>query len=233
MSKKLKLLVILSSLLLTMCRRYEEGAPLLTLEGLSCRNYTAYFEHGLSSSEGLECYYACPDKTIGPLDFQLDPALLYTEGDMDRLYCGIDLQPTPTPALASTSTSPTAVASPTLVSSPTTEISAAAELTPTAPAPLLTGKVTMCDTGMNLISFRTIEPPPDLTGKSLTAQIADQDSSCYINPTNLSLMTCTIPAGVIFPAHVVVSVDGLIVDDFVYDGLGCAQITTPMPTTTP
>ena len=231
MRKELKLLVVLLCLLLTMCRRYEEGAPLLTLEGLSCRNYTAYFEHGLSSSKGLECYYACPDKTIGPLDFQLDPALLYTEGDMDRLYCGIDFQPTPTAAVASTS--PTAVAPPTLVSSPTTEISVTAELSLTAPSPLLTGKVTMCDTGMNLISFRTIEPPPDLAGKTLTAQIADQDSSCYINPTNPSLMTCTIPSGVMFPAHVVVSVDGLVVNDFVYDGLGCAQLTTPMPTTTP
>jgi hypothetical protein len=231
MRKKLKLFIVFSCLLLTMCRRYEEGAPLLTMEGLSCRNYTAYFEHGLSSSQGLECYYACPDKTIGPLDFQVDPALYYTEGDMDRLYCGIEPQPTPT--LASTSTSPTEVASPTLVSSAPIEISATAEMTLTAPASLLTGRVTMCDTGINLISFRVTEPPPDLTGKTLTAQIADQDSSCYINPTNPSLMTCTIPAGVIFPARVVVSVDGVVVNDFVYDGLGCAQITTPMSTTTP
>jgi hypothetical protein len=231
MRKKLKLFIVFSCLFLTMCRRYQEGPPLLTMDGLSCRNYTAYFEHGLSSSKGLECYYACPDKTIGPLDFQIDPALNYTEGDMDRLYCGIEPQPTPT--AASASPSPTAVVSPTLAISPTLEISASPEITSTASTPLLTGKVTMCDTGTNLISFRITEPPPDLTGKTLTAQIADQDSNCYVNPTNPSVMTCTIPAGVIFPAQVVLRVDGVVVNDFVYDGLGCVQITTPMPTTTP
>ena len=84
-----------------------------------------------------------------------------------------------------------------------------------------------------MISFRVVEPPPDLTGKALTAQIAEQESSCYINPTNPSLMTCTIPGGVIFPARVVVSVDGAVANDFIYDGLGCAEITTPVATTTP
>ena len=231
MRKKIKLFVVFLSLLLTMCRRYEEGVPLLTLEGLSCRNYTAYFEHGLSSSRGLECYYACPDKTIGPLDFQIDPALNYTEGDMDRLYCGINPQPTPT--ASSPTASPTPAEPPTLVMTPTVEISVTPEITLSAPAPLLTGRVTMCDTGINLISFRIIEPPPDLTGKTLTVQIADQDNSCSINPTNPSLMTCTLPPGVTFPAQVVASVDGVVVNDFVYDGLGCTQITTPMPTTTP
>jgi hypothetical protein len=228
---KLKLFVLFFALFLTMCRRYEEGAPLLTIEGLSCRNYTAYFEHGQISSEGLECYYACPDKTVGPLDFQLDPALSYTKGDMDRLYCGLEPQLTPTVPAASIS--PTPIASPTGVLSPTVIISSTPEITGTAPASLLTGKVTMCDTGTNLISFRVAQPAPDLTGKTLTAQIADQDSRCYINPTNLSVMTCTIPAGVVFPARVVVSVDGVLVNDFVYDGLGCTQITTPLPTTTP
>lgn len=231
MRKKLKLFIVFCCFLLTMCRKYDEGAPLLTMAGLSCRNYTAYFEHGLRTSKGLECYYACPDQTIGPLDFPVDPALNYTKGDMDRLYCGIEAQPTPTVSTASAS--PTTVASPTLAPSPTPEVSATPETTLTSAAPLLTGKVTMCDTGASLISFRVIEPPPDLTGKRLTAQIAGQGSSCSINPTNPSLMTCTIPAGVTFPARVVVSVDGAVVNDFTYDGLGCAQISTPMPTTTP
>jgi hypothetical protein len=232
MRKKMKLFVVISCFLLTMCRRYEEGAPLLTLDGLSCRNYTAYFEHGLRSSDGLECYYACPDKTVvGPLDFQDDPARTYTEGDMDRRYCGI--KPEFTPTVASISPSATIVASPTLASSPTIEVSLPTEVTPTASAPLLTGKVTMCDMGTNLISFRLVEPVPNVAGKTLTVQIADQESSCSMNPTNPSLMTCTIPAGVTFPARVVVSVDTVVVNDFMYDGLGCAQLTTPIATTTP
>ena len=232
MRKKLKLFVVFSCLLLTMCRRYEEEAPLLSLDGLSCRNYTAYFEHGLRSSEGLECYYACPNKTvIGPLDFQDDPARTYTEGDMDRRYCGI--KPEFTPTLASTSPSATIVASPTLVASPTIEVSVTTGVTPTASAPLLTGTVTMCDTGTNLISFRLVAPTPNLAGKTLTARIADRDSSCSINPINPSLMTCTIPSGVTFPARIVLSVDTVVVNDFMYSGLGCAELTTPIATTSP
>jgi hypothetical protein len=115
---------------------------------------------------------------------------------------------------------------------PPAEISATEEIPPTGPS-LLTGRVTMCDTGGNLINFRLAELPPDLTGKTLTAQIAEQESTCYINPTNPSLMTCTLPPGVTFPAQVVVTMDGAVVIDFVYDGLECAQITTPIPTTTP
>ena len=91
----------------------------------------------------------------------------------------------------------------------------------------------MCDTGAALISFRMIEPVSDLTGKTLSTQIDAQESTCFINPTNPSLMTCTIPADVTFPASVVVSLDGLVVNDFIFDGIGCAELTTPMPTTTP
>jgi hypothetical protein len=46
-------------------------------------------------------------------------------------------------------------------------------------------------------------------------------------------LTCTLPPDMTFPASIVVSVDGAVVNDFVYDGLGCAEITTPVATTTP
>jgi hypothetical protein len=91
----------------------------------------------------------------------------------------------------------------------------------------------MCDTGADLVSFRIVQPPPDLTGKTLTVQIAEQESACYVNQTNPSLLTCTIPAGVTFPARVVVNLDGAVVNDFNYDGLYCAELTTPIATTTP
>jgi hypothetical protein len=77
------------------------------------------------------------------------------------------------------------------------------------------------------------EPVPDLTGRTVTVQIAGLDSICSVNPTNPSLLTCTIPPDVIFPARVVVSLDGVMVNDFTYDGVGCQQLTTPVPTTTP
>jgi hypothetical protein len=232
MPRKIKPFIVFCALLLTMCRFYAQDERVTPIDRLSCQTYTDYFEQGLGVSKGLECFYTCPDETVtGPLDFETDPSLSLSEGDLDRMYCGIAPQFTPTEPAASMS--PTPAASPTLAAIPTIQASSTAEISPTSESPLLTGQVTMCDTGASLISFRIAQPPPDLTGQTLTAQIADLDSICAVNPTNPALLTCTIPPAVTFPATVVVSLDGAVVSDFIYDGLGCEQLTTPMPTTTP
>lgn len=214
MSRKIKLFSTLafSALLLTMCRTYEQSQPVpsTSIEGLSCRAYTG----------GLECYYECPNGTVGPLDFEADPSLSASKVDLDRLYCGVTA-PQFTPTDPSASTSPTPAAS------------ATAQASPTPLPPVLSGRVTMCDTGINLISFRIVEPPPDLTGKTLTVEIADIETTCTMNPTNPSLLTCTIPPLVTFPASVVARLDGAVVNDFIFDGIGCGELSTPMPTITP
>src|SRR5215216_266121 len=234
MQKKLKL-VVFSAFLLTMCREY--AAPVSTIDGMSCRAYTAYLEEGLRTSKGLECYYTCPYEIVGPLNFMADPALSATKEDLDREYCGIAPEWTATPVSTSIALTPTvsltSTASPIPTASATSPASPTAELVLTSQPSLLTGRVTMCDTGAALISFRIVDTPPDLIGKTLTTQIDAQESTCYNNPTNPSLMTCTIPADVTFPARVIVSLDGLVVNDFTFDGIGCIQITTPLPTTTP
>ena len=227
---KKKLFLAFYALLLTMCRSYSQAQPVSPIDGLSCRSYTAYFEGGSGiASEGVECSYTCPNgETVGPRDFESDPSLSATKGDLDSLFCGVTpVTFTPAPTLV--------VSSPTPAETATLEATATAAITisPTAGSPLFTGQVTMCDTGANLISFRIVTPAPDLTGKIVTVVIADQESSCGVNPTNTSLMTCTIPSGVTFPASVVVSLDGAVVNDFVHDGIGCTQITTPVVTTTP
>jgi len=234
MSRKIKLFLTLafSALFLTMCRVYAQSEPANSIEGLSCRAYTGYFEQGLGTSNGLECYYECPNGTVGPLDFEEDPSLSASKGDLDRLYCGI-AAPQFTPTDSSASMSPTPELSPTPAASATAQASPTAEITPTPLPPVLSGRVTMCDTGINLISFRIVEPPPDLTGKTLTVEIADTETTCTVNPTNLSLLTCTIPPLVTFPASVVARLDGAVVNDFTFDGIGCDQLSTPMPTTTP
>jgi hypothetical protein len=84
--------------------------------------------------------------------------------------------------------------------------------------------VTMCDGATNLISFRIVEPPPDLTDRTLVVQIAGLESTCTVNPVNPSLLTCTIPALVTFPADVVVSLDGVVVNEFSFNGAGCINI---------
>jgi len=227
---KKKLLLAFYALLLTMCRSYNQAQPVSTIDELSCRTYTDYFEgeSGITS-KGVECTYTCPSgETVGPLDFESDPSLSATKGDLDSLFCGVaPVTFTPVPTLV--------VSSPTPAETATLEATAtaAATISPTAGSPLFTGQVTMCDTGANLISFRMVTPAPDLTGKIVTVVIADQESSCTVNPTNTSLMTCTIPPAVTFPAQVVVSLDGAIVNDFIHEGIGCTQITTPVVTTTP
>src|SRR6185436_18361377 len=74
MPGKIKLFFALtfSALLISMCRFYDAGERVTPINGLSCQAYTDYFDHGLGSSNGLECYYACPKEVVGPLDYESD-----------------------------------------------------------------------------------------------------------------------------------------------------------------
>ena len=87
----------------------------------------------------------------------------------------------------------------------------------------------MCDQTTDLISFRILDTAPDLTGELVTARIAEQESTCAVNPVNTSLLTCTLPSLFTLPAQVVVSLDGAVVNDFQYDGVGCILVDTPIP----
>lgn len=238
MHRKLKLFAALSVLLLTVCTFYDQSGAVISPNGLSCQSQTdiGFFK----GQKYAKCYYECSDGTFRELEIPgkfsaSSPLYSASKKDVDAQFCGTATQPTTTPlpaTLAPTSTlSPTVlpVASPTepVFVSPTTEISAT-----TQPA-LLTGEVTMCDLAVDLINFRMNEPIPDLKTKALEVQIAGQDSTCRVNAVNPSLLTCTIPAAETFPARVVVRFDNVIVNDFVYDGLWCANIATPLPTLIP
>lgn len=229
MNRKTKLLLvsIFSVLLLTMCRFYDQNERVSPVEGLSCLAYTDYFEQGLRVSKGLECYYTCPAGVAGPVDFESDPSLSNSKEDLDRTLCSAAmLQNTATELAASESPTPAATA--TLEASPTVQASSTPEVAPTSETPLLTGEVTMCDGSTDLISFRIVRPPPDLTGSDLSIQISDAESICSVNPTNPSLLTCTIPPTIVFPARVVVRVDEVVVNDFTFDIASCFGVT-PIP----
>lgn len=238
MPRKINLLLVFSAFLLTMCKTYDSGGPVASANGLSCQNYADY--GFFTREEGAECFYACPDGTIS------QPAIsenfstssqLYSASkeELDAQYCSVAIQPTsmespastsppPTVVTVSPSTTPTTLAS-TELASPTVEAVPTSE----PPTSLLTGDVPMCDIGGNLMNLRIVQPAPDLTGKTLTVRIADMESICAVNPVNTTLLGCTIPAGVIFPASIVVTLDGVVVNDFIFDGLGCAKLTTPIP----
>lgn len=260
MSKQLVFILVFSAFFLTMCKTYA-SEPSTYTNGLRCNNYIdhRFFEwrgeeyNYYLREEGADCSYACSNGITFQMNIPGTVSSMYSSSraELDAQFCGVALTPTPTevlptesPTLTVTPTyaveatptleaSPTVAESPLPVASPTAQAAATTAGTSAAQGSLLTGRVTMCDTGGNLISFRISQPPPDLTGKTLTAQIGGQESACYVNATNPSLMTCTLPPGVVFPAPVIVSVGGTVESEFTYDGLGCAEITTPVATTTP
>ena len=209
---KLNLLLISSVLLLTMCTDHAAMQLANPIDGLSCSG----------SAAQMECAYTCPDgTTVGPIAFDRDPSLSLSKEELDRRYCDVAPQATPTRLPARATPTEFATNSPTIAPSLTVVVPA------TGQEPLLSETVSMCDLGGKLINFRIVEPAPEFTEETLEVQIAEQDSICYVNPTNPSLLTCLLPNEISFPAHVVVSLDSVVVNDFLYSGVGCAIVTTP------
>ncbi|MDQ3006339.1 MAG: hypothetical protein M3R47_13280 [Chloroflexota bacterium] len=233
MTRKLKLLLVLSTFLLSMCRNYDNGT-VASINGLSCQNYADY--GFFNRSEGAACFYVCPDGTVAQPhiseNYSGDSSLFTaTRNELDSQFCSVSAQSTATGSLASTPATPLATASTTAppIETATIETSPTAAISPTAAAPLLTGEVTMCDQTIDLISFRILDTAPALTDELVTLQISEQETACAVNPVNTSLLTCTLPSVVTFPATVVVSLDDAVVNDFQYDGIGCILVDTPIP----
>ena len=234
MPKNIYLLLALSAFLITMCRAYDQGGPVVSANGLSCQNYSVFPGGG-----GAECFYSCPDKTIRqPViseNFSPDSTLYSaSKAELDQQLCGMASAPTATTMPEITDT-PLA----TLDSVPSPTVTAAVEASPTLEAvvptsssPLLTSDVTMCDQTVDLISFRITDTAPDLATSDLTVQISDQETACEVNPVNTSLLTCDLPITITFPARVLVTLDGAVVNDFMYDGIGCIIVDTAIPNNT-
>jgi hypothetical protein len=233
MRGKTTLFLLFSVLLLTMCKSYA-NQPVTHTNGLSCQNYTDYrfFEwHGEEYNfylreEGADCTYTCSDGTVEQTTISgtISPLYAASKEDLEAEFCGVAASPTP---------AATASPTPTPTSSPSRPASATATASLATQVPLLSGTVSMCDLGGKLINFKIADSAPDFTEENLEVRISERESSCYVNPTNRSLLTCTIPVGVSFPATIVVRLDGALVNEFVYTGLGCALLTTPTPAARP
>ena len=230
MHRNIKLFAALSILLLSMCTLYDQSGAIVAPNGLSCQNRTDY--GSFQGQPSADCYYPCPDGTGRQVQIDGEfssssPLYSASKEEVNQQFCeNPDL-----PVL----TQPPATASPTKAATnkPAATAIATTEVAVETRQPLLRGDVTMCDVGVNLISFRMNEPVRDLVVEGLEVKIGDQSTSCSVNPTNPSLLTCAIPASVTFPARVLVHVNGAVANDFVYDGVGCAKIATAFPTTTP
>ena len=225
MPKKLTFIFVMASFLLTMCRNYS-AEPVVSANGLSCQNFVDV--NMLSRTPGAECFFVCVDGSVRQPELKeefLPSSSLYnaSHAQVETEFCGDALQavPTRTPAVIGGPTAvlptPTAtviVASPTALPSPT--------VIPTL-EPLLTGEVSMCNQSSKLINLRIVSPTPDMKGKAITAKIGDFDTTCKVNDVNPSLLSCGLPAVVVFPVNVTVKVDDAIVNQFVYDGVGCSK----------
>lgn len=233
MRGKTWLFLLFSSFLLTMCKSYA-NQPVTYTNGLSCQNYTDYrfFEwrgetyNFYLREDGADCTYACSDGTVEEFNVSGTDSPLYfsSKEDLEAQFCGVAASPTP---------AATASPTPTPTSSPTRPASATATVSLATQTPLLSGTVSMCDLGGKLINFKIADSAPDFAEENLEVRISERESSCYVNPTNRSLLTCTIPVGVSFPATIVVRLNGAVVNEFVYTGLGCALLTTPTPAPKP
>lgn len=235
MSGKTKLFLLFFACLLTMCTS-SAPEPITYENGLSCVSVTG---------EDTNCSYTCSDGTVEQVNLSDTDSSLTSSSkeELDAELCDIAPQPSATPMdslltvfpVSSRTRTPLASRTPPAASTLSTQPSSTRTgiATVSTPGSLLTGAVSMCDLGGKLINFRMTQPPQDITGRSLEVQIGDRESACYINPTNRSLLTCRIPVGVSFPANIVVNLDGTMVDDFVYSGLGCAVITTQTPAPRP
>jgi hypothetical protein len=225
MHRNIKLLAVLFALLVSMCTVYDQSGAIVAPNGLSCQNRTNY-DNSIEGQPEAVCYYLCPDGTGRQPEIEGEfttssPLYNASKEEIDAQFCQGSLVSTPTQP---PDAPPTIQATEPALPSPTSSIAGSA---------LLEGEVTMCDTGIRLINFRMLAPAPDLVVEGLEVEIADQPTTCTVNPTNPSLLTCNLPASVTFPIRVLVRLDGAIANDFMYDGLGCAQIATAFPTTTP
>lgn len=194
--------------------------------------------------QDTNCTYTCSDGTVQEINLTGENSSLTTFSSevLNAELCG-EVPPSPTAMESLLTVFPVTTGTSTLAATRTPRGSPM--VTPTLGTPAsptqvpaatiaaggdyLNGTVSMCDLGGKLINFRLAQPPRDITGMTLEVLIDEQESMCYTNPTNRSLLTCTIPVGVSFPANIAVSLDDILVDEFVYNGLGCALITTPTP----
>jgi hypothetical protein len=119
------------------------------------------------------------------------------------------------PAAAATST-PTPAPAPTATFTPMP--------TPT-PSALLSGEVSACSTKDGFINFKLATVSPLVNESDVILTINGAQVSCTFAGSDNSLLSCPLPAGVVFPAQIQVSIGTAPVNDFTYDGGGCVTQT--------
>lgn len=162
---------------------------------------TTYQVEGMTGSwqDEKKCMFTCPNTTMS-----LQLTSNEYEWSQDQL---IDKYCTVPPTAISTATEtviPNATATPKKIS-----------------GPMLTGDVTLCDVKNGVINLRIVDGYDMSQVSTLETTIGGHPASCMVNPGNASIYTCNPSPAVIFPAQIVLSGDGSILNDFSFDGSGC------------
>src|SRR5687768_8242590 len=108
MPGKTRLFLLLSALLLTMCKNYS-GESISYRNGLSCKNYVDYrfFEWNGSeynfyaTEEGADCTYMCPNGVSRPVAISGSISTFYaaSSDELDVQFCGAEPALTLTPTV--------------------------------------------------------------------------------------------------------------------------------------
>jgi hypothetical protein len=99
-------------------------------------------------------------------------------------------------------------------------------MTPTQPSPILTGEVTYCNPASSTMNLR-LDHSFVPSSFNHTVTINGDPMTCKVNQSNSTLLTCSYPAPVVFPANIKVSINDIVVNDFMYDGAACVIPETP------
>ena len=182
---------------------------------------------------GYNCPLACPDGSTVSFDMAHDglpSGQKFSKEELQAKYCTagaaatliVSITPAPTP----------------------TETPSGPAPAPAVAAPLLTGQVTTCDLYSRYINFRLAEGAPVVSGDEVVLTMGGTPLKCTVPPSNKTILSCLLPAGIDFPAQVSIAIGGSVADQFSYNGEECYYVEptntnaptsqpAPTPTSTP
>ena len=227
MKKYPRLILVFTAILVFMCRQSTTGTQPMGYiggSGVSCKAFNEYGSMFTVTASGYTCPLTCQDGSIVefdvPNDFPFN--ISYSKADLQSKYCAAGIVSTPTATLEPAPTS--------------TETPISAAPVPPVAAPLLTGKVTTCDLESRYINFRLVEGAPVVSGDEVVLTMNGTPLKCSVPPSNKSVLSCLLPAGVQFPVQVSIAIGDSVANQFSYNGEECFYVeptNTGVPTSLP
>ncbi len=217
MKKYPRLILLFTAILVFMCRcNFPDDKKTIvysdnTYDG--CTGFTDIDLQSTADKSGYTCFLTCPDGSTVSYDIFSTPVFgqKLQKGELQAKYCkaGAAATATVTATLTQTPVGPAPVG---------------------GTSPLLSGNVTACSLKDGYINFRLVDNAPAITGSELLVTINGVKVNCTVPPNNLTILSCTLPAGITFPTDVKVAIGDSVANQFSYNGDECLYVE---PTNTP